>query len=305
MPARSRTLALLALCAIAPVLLAPPAHADPGEQVDPPSWGLDRVDQRAGGDGRYRYETTAETVTVYVLGTGVAAGAPDLAGRVQPGKDLVDGDDDAADGNGNGTLLASIVGGERFGIAKDVRIVPVRVLDDTGAGSIDNVIAGVDWVRENAEQPAVALFSLGGSASEPLDAAVRQLAETVPVVVPAGNSATDASEVSPARVPQALTVAASDSADGASGTSNYGPAVDLYAPGVDVTGEGLGGEAVTFSGSTAAAAHVAGGVALYRALHPQASGADSAAAVVSAATEGALSGVPAGTADRLLYTLTP
>jgi len=283
-----RALTLTSLCAslclVGPVLLAAPAQAGPGVQANPPSWGLDRIDQPDGLDQLYRYESRAETVTVYVLGTGVDPDVPDLAGRVLPGKDFVDNDDDAADGNGNGTMLAGIVGGERFGVAKDVRIVPVRVLDDTGAGSVEGVIAGVDWVRQNAQQPAVALFSLGGGASEPLDSAVRALAETVPVVVPAGNSASDASDFSPARVTEAVTVASSDISDNVSSTSNYGSAVDLYAPGVDVLSEGLDGVEQTFSGSTAAAAHVAGGV-------------------VSAATQGTLSGVPSGTPDRLLYTL--
>lgn len=301
---RNRTLATLGIAALAAVGLATPAHAAAGEQPDPPSWGLDRIDQREGGDNLYKYETRAETVTVYVIGTGVAPDTADLAGRVAPGKDFVDGDDDADDGNGNGTWLAGIVGGEEFGVAKDVRIVPVRVLDDQGSGTTEGVIEGITWVRDNAEQPAVALVGLGGSADQALDAAVAALAETVPVVVPSGNDATDAENISPARVPEALTVAAADSSDGAAATSNHGSAIDLFAPGVDIPAEGLDGP-VTYSGSTAAAAHVAGGAALYRALHPDATATAAAAAVVDNATADVLTNVPDGTANRLLYTLTP
>ncbi|AXB49110.1 serine protease [Amycolatopsis albispora] len=284
--------------------MATPAHAGPGEQPNPPSWGLDRIDQRAGFDQLYRYETRAETVTAYVIDTGVNS-LPDLAGQVLAGKDFVDGDNNAADGNGHGTHLAAIIGGEKYGVAKDVKIVPVRVLDNNGSGTVANVVAGIDWVTKNAAQPAVAVLGVGGSPNTTIDNAVRALAAVVPVAVPAGGSASDAGNFSPARVPEALTVASSDQQDRAASSSNHGPSVDLYAPGVSIPSPTANGGVRVLSGTSTAAAHVTGAAALYRALHPDASAPQAARAVVDAATKDKLSGVPTGTPNRLLYTLTP
>nr|WP_142001732.1 S8 family peptidase [Amycolatopsis cihanbeyliensis] len=294
---------MTAICVLAPV-----AAAEPGEQLDPPSWGLDRVDQREGGDRldqRYRYETTAEAVTAYVIDTGVDGTHPDFGGRVWPGKDFVDDDEHATDRNGHGTQLAGVIAGERYGIAKQARIMPVRVLDAQGAGTAATILSGIEWVLENARQPAVAVLGIGGPPNEAVDEAVRRLAEVMPVAVPAGGSGGDAGEFSPGRVPEVLTVAASNQSDEAAPKSNSGAAVDLYAPGVDVVAPATGGKDATRSGTSMAAAHVAGVAALYRATHPDVPVPEVAAALVANATVDALSGVPEGTANRLLYTLTP
>ncbi|UJW32812.1 S8 family peptidase [Saccharothrix sp. AJ9571] len=297
-----RVRAVTMVSAVALLALAAPAHAGPGEQPNPPSWGLDRIDQRAGLDQLYRYETRAETVTAYVIDTGVST-VPDLAGQLLAGKDFVDGDDNAADGNGHGTHLASIIGGEQYGVAKDVKIVPVRVLDANGSGSVSTVVAGIDWVARNAVQPAVAVLGVGGSPNTAIDNAVRGLAAVVPVAVPAGGSASDAGKFSPARVAEALTVASSDHRDRAASSSNYGASVDLYAPGVSIPSPAPDGSVRVLSGTSTAAAHVTGAAALYRALHPTATAPQAAQAVVDAATKDKLAGVPAGTPNRLLFSL--
>ncbi|HEX2133729.1 MAG TPA: S8 family peptidase [Actinophytocola sp.] len=272
-----------------------------GEQVDPPSWGLDRIDQRTPPlDGVYRYPNDAANVHAYVIDTGVSA-HPDLAGRVAPGVDLVDGDA-PDDGNGHGTFVAGILGGTSYGVAKEITIVPVRVLDDNGAGSISDVIAGIDWVTANAVRPAVANLSLGGGPNAALDAAVRaSIASGVPYAVSAGSSATDASNFSPARVAEALTVGAMGSDDCVAPQSNHGPVLDLYAPGQEITGPWPGGGSQTMSGSSLSAPHVAGVVGMYLHAHPTADAATASAAVVAAATEGVLCGVPDDTANRLLH----
>jgi len=286
------------------LLVAAPqaAFAAGGVQPDPPSWGLDRIDQRTGLDHSYHYASDASDVTVYVIDSGVDAKHPDFEGRVAPGKDFLGNGTDTSDTNGHGTRLAGIAAGKAYGVAKGAQIIPVRVLDKDGGGATEKIIAGIDWVAQNAQQPAVALLGIGGVPNDTLDAAVKRLAEVMPVAVPAGGSTEDACGFSPARVAEALTVAASDNQDKVAKTSNTGVCVDLYAPGVDIPSPLNGGTgAGTLSGSSMSSAFVAGAAAVYRALHPQASPSEVDDALVQAATPNVLGGVPSGTANRLLY----
>ncbi|MGW5717025.1 S8 family peptidase [Amycolatopsis sp. NPDC003865] len=279
-----------------------PALADGGVQADPPSWGLDRIDQHAGLDHTYRYATDAAGVTLYVIDSGVDAKHPDFQGRVAPGRDFLNGGSDTTDTNGHGTRLAGIAAGKDYGVAKGAQIVPVRVLDKDGGGATDQIIAGIDWVAQNAQQPAVAVLGIGGVPNDRLDAAVKRLAAVVPVAVPAGSETADASGFSPGRVAEALTVGATDSQDHPDKASNFGQDVDLYAPGVDVPGPIAGGTgAGPESGTSMAAAFAAGVAALYLARHPESTPAQVDQALVQAATTDALKGVPDGTANRLLY----
>lgn len=291
--------ALLVLASVAP------ASAAPGEQRNPPSWALDRIDQRdKAADELYRYDSTGEGVTVYVIDTGVDAALADLAGRVDPGRDFVGGTDNPSDGNGDGTRMAGLVAGTEYGVAKAARIVPVKVLDDVGNGRLNNIISGIDWVSQNAKQPAVAVIGFGGPASDGLDAAVRRLTGVMPVVTAAGWSGVDSSFSSPARVPEALTVGAVDKADAFAPKSNFGLGVDLLAPGVDVPSTAPGSTTASpFSGASMAAALVAGAAALYRAQHPEATPQQVVDALIADATPDVLTGLPEGTANRLLYTL--
>ncbi|WP_414942097.1 S8 family serine peptidase [Amycolatopsis sp. cmx-11-51] len=282
------------------VLLAQPASATEVQQ-NPPNWGLDRIDQRTGLDQLYHYETDAKDVTVYVIDSGVDAAHPDFVGRVKPGKDFLDGGTDTSDTNGHGTYLAGVAASRTFGVAKGAQIVPVRVVDAQGGGSMNKIIAGIDWVTQNARQPAVAVLGIGGAPNDRLDAAVRALAAVVPVALPAGGEATDAGQFSPARVAEALTVGSTDASDRIDPTSNQGQVVDLFAPGVDVPGPNVGGSGGRLlSGTSSAAAHVAGVAALYRALHPAVSATDVTKVLVDLASADVLTGVHAGTANRLL-----
>lgn len=270
-----------------------------GEQVNPPSWGLDRIDQRdLPGDGVYRYPNEAPDVTAYVIDTGVRATHDDFGDRVLPGYG------EPSDGNGHGTFVAGIIGGTRFGVAKQIRIVPVKVLSDNGSGSTSDVIAGIDWVTAHAVRPAVANLSLGGSPNEALDTAVRNsIASGVTYAVAAGGSASDAGDFSPARVVEALTIGASDARDCLASSTNRGGVVDMFAPGVDIVGPVStdDGAVATFSGSSVSAPHVAGAAGIYLEDHPDASAADVSAALVDLSTKDRLCDVPAGTANRLLY----
>jgi subtilisin family serine protease len=279
-----------------------PAVAGGGVQADPPSWGLDRIDQRAGLDHAYHYASDASGVTIYVIDSGVDARHPEFQGRVAPGRDFLGGGSDTADTNGHGTRLAGIAAGRDHGVAKGAQIVPVRVLDSGGGGATARIIAGIDWVAQNAQQPAVAVLGIGGAPNDRLDAAVKRLAVVLPVAVPAGGDTADAGGFSPGRVPEVLTVGAADAQDRPDPTSNSGQAVDFYAPGVDVPGPVAGGTgAGPGSGTSTAAAFAAGVAALYLARHPGAAPAQVTAALVRTATPDVVQGVPEGTANRLLY----
>jgi subtilisin family serine protease len=275
-------------------------------QQNPPSWGLDRVDQRdLPLDNAYNFDTTADNVTAFIIDTGVRASHATFGGRVAGGFDAIDNDDDPDDGNGHGTHVAGTVGGAEFGLAKGVKIVPVRVLDDSGSGTTEQVIAGIDWVAEHHSGPSVANMSLGGGVDEALDTAVRNaISAGVVFAVAAGNESADATSSSPARVEQAITVAAAGEADDQAEFSNFGSIVDIYAPGVDITSSWNTGDTATntISGTSMATPHVTGAAALFLATHPDASPADVAAGLTTAATPDKIQNPGTGTPNRLLFT---
>jgi len=276
-----------------------------GSQSPVPSWGLDRIDTRPlAYDNTYRWLSTGWGVRAYVIDTGIRASHPDISGRVLTGYDFVDNDTNADDCNGHGTSLAGIIGGKVHGVAKDVRFVPVRVLNCSGSGTYSTVIAGIDWVTRNHVKPATAILALGGGANTALDDAVkRSLAAGVLYSVPAGASASNACNYSPARVPGALTVGASDRNDYVASFTNTGSCLDLFAPGVAITTISYNGSTITLSGTSFATAHVTGAAALYLEFHPTATAQQVHDAVKAQATVGVLRNVPIGTPNRLLYSL--
>lgn len=266
-------------------------------------WGLDRIDQSALPlDGTFNYGTSTG-VTVYVVDTGVRITHSDFGGRASYGYDAVDGDTIAADGNGHGTFVAGVAAGTKYGVAKNANIVAVRVLDNNGEGSTAGVIAGIDWVTANAKGPAVANLSLGGGTSATLDAAVRRsIAAGITFVVAAGNEGVNASRTSPARVTEAITVGATDKSDRSPNWSNFGSALDLFAPGVSITSDWKSSDTGTYTGdgTSFSAPHVAGAAALYLTGHPGASPAAVSTALVAAATTGKVTNGGSGSPNKLL-----
>ncbi|MEV5340779.1 S8 family peptidase [Streptomyces sp. NPDC052676] len=275
-------------------------------QPSPPSWGLDRVDQRALPlNNSYTYPDSAgQGVTAYVIDTGVRISHSDFGGRAFNGYDAIDNDNVAQDGHGHGTHVAGTVAGTAYGVAKKARIVGVRVLNNSGSGTTAQVVAGIDWVARNAVKPAVANMSLGGGADTALDTAVRNaVASGVTFAVAAGNENTNASTRSPARVTEAITVGATTSSDARASYSNYGSVLDLFAPGSSITSAWNSGDTATntISGTSMATPHVAGAAALYLADNPTATPAQVSSALTTAATPNVVTNPGTGSPNRLLY----
>ncbi|WP_327030067.1 S8 family serine peptidase [Micromonospora sp. NBC_01740] len=276
-----------------------------GTQTNPPSWGLDRIDQRALPlNSSYTYPNTASNVHAYIIDTGIRFSHSDFGGRAVSGYDAVDGGS-ADDCNGHGTHVAGTVGGSAYGVAKGVQLVGVRVLNCQGSGTNAGVIGGVDWVTANAVKPAVANMSLGGGANASLDTAVRNSINSgVSYGLAAGNdSGGNACNTSPARTAEGITVGSTTNTDARSSFSNIGTCLDIFAPGSSITSAWYTNDTATntISGTSMATPHVVGVAALVASANPAWTPQQVRDYLVNNATSNVVTNPGTGSPNKLLY----
>ncbi|NUR93401.1 MAG: S8 family peptidase, partial [Nonomuraea sp.] len=268
-----------------------------------PTWGLDRVDQaNLPLSSSYTYPDKATGVTAYVLDTGLYKAHQDFGGRAADGYDFIDDDGVANDCHGHGTHVSGTIGSATYGLAKGVRLVGVRVLGCDGSAPNSDIIAGIDWVIQNARKPALINMSIQSDPDPAYDEAVRRaVAAGITTVVAAGNyNGADACGYTPARTAEAITVGATDSSDNRSSFSNVGRCLDLFAPGSNITSTSNSGGTAVMNGTSMATPHVSGAAALYLSAHPAATPADVAAALTGNATANVVKNPGSGSPNRLL-----
>ncbi|MFY1636373.1 S8 family serine peptidase [Solwaraspora sp. WMMB335] len=273
-------------------------------QPNPPSWGLDRVDQRnLPLDQEFSYDTDGTGTTVFVLDSGIRTTHVDFGSRAQWAYDAVNDGNSPGDCQGHGTHVSGTIGGATYGVAKDVQIRDVRVLNCSNLGTNADLIEGMDWVAMNAPPRAVANLSLQNYAVEVNTAAQNMIDAGVLAVFAAGNNNSDACGNNP-RSPDGIVVGATTITDSRWSSSNYGSCIDVFAPGNNITSAGNGSDsavAAGWSGTSMAAPHVTGWVARYLETNPSATMAQAKAALLSAATSNVLTGIGTGSPNLLLY----
>lgn len=276
---------------------------------DVASWGIDRIDQRyLTLDGKLNAPRGGAGVTAYILDTGTIATSNEFDNasgqtRLRMGYNPFRDNFDSADCHGHGSHVAGTVGGSTYGVAKDVNLVALRVMECGEVKTVANIVEGMEWVMDDVaahQGPAVVNMSLSDpDGSVVWDNATQAMIDAgITVVVAAGNNFYDACINSPARLSDAITVGATDQYDHYNNLSNYGQCVDILAPGTSITSIDENGQPWTISGTSMAAPHVTGAAALVLERHPDFNHHQVKQYLLDHATQGVISGT-AGNGDTL------
>jgi subtilisin family serine protease len=232
-------------------------------QSQAPSWGLARMSHYGninnGMNNHYTSHNGAGSgVYVYVLDTGIYINHADLRGRATWGANYAGGSNN--DGNGHGTHCAGTIAGSAHGVAKSCNVIAVKVLSDSGSGSISGIISGIQFVSQNCGGARCAIsMSLGGTSGGTMRTAIQACYNNgIATIAAAGNSNANACSFYPAAYPECITVGATDAYDYRSTFSNYGSCVKVFAPGTGITSCWNDGSTAVLSGTSMACPHVAG-----------------------------------------------
>jgi subtilisin family serine protease len=272
-------------------------------------WGLARISHRARGHWDYYYDSSAgEGVRVYVLDTGIRTTHAEFTdgGRAEWGANFIAASPDA-DEDGHGTHVAGILAGQTYGMAKKATVVAVKVLGGGGTGTMSGLLQGLDWAVADARERGVARravinMSLSGAYTQSVNDGVRAATDAgLTVVAAAGNDNSSAADWSPASAPSAITVGAIDMDDRRAEFSNWGPVVDIFAPGVGIASAYNSSDSATatMTGTSMAAPHVAGLAAYFIAIEGLSGSAAVTERILDVATKGV--GDPKGAAERIGY----
>jgi subtilisin family serine protease len=273
-------------------------------------WGLARVSSvgKYQPNDIFRYPASSgRGVDVYVLDSGIYVNHNGFGGRAVFGANFIP-NEPASDIAGHGTFIAGLIGGSVFGMAKAVNLISVKILDGNGDGYADILIAGIHWAVSQAsktKRPSIINLSLTTARSKAINDAVEKAYATgILVVVAAGNKSNDACIFSPASSSSAITVSSSDAFDFFSPFSNWGPCVDIFAPGTSVSSSFIGSPNAfaTDSGTSQAAALVSGTAALILAENPGYSPAEVRKILMEISAKNSLTALPYGTPNLLLDT---
>lgn len=280
-----------------------------------PPWGLARISHRklnGSATNSYIYISTSGTY-VYILDTGVRTTHQAFQGRAYCGYNAITqtAGSGCEDVNGHGTHVAGTASSLDYGVVRFAGIIAVKVLGDGGSSSVSTIIRGIQWsvtdtISKSRIGQATALLAVGGSFSAALNAAVAAAADAgLFIAVAAGNSNTDAGNYSPASERKACTVGASEAGDRKTSASNYGAAVDIYAPGQSTLSLWSTSDTAvsTISGTSSAAAHIAGLGAYFLAIEGPRGAVELCERLKEVATRDVLGGIPAGGNNLLAYNL--
>ncbi|QRV77510.1 Serine protease [Ceratobasidium sp. AG-Ba] len=286
-------------------------------QTDAP-WGISRISRttrlpRGSSVHNTNYvfnrKPSGAGVDVYVIDTGVNTAHVDFGGRARWGATF--GGYQNRDGHGHGTHVAGTIGGKRYGVAKAASIIAVKTLGDDNRGYMSDVIAGVDWATRQAMmigRPSVINLSIVSDAPHQAtdDAVNRAVRMGMHVVVAAGNNNVDCRNTSPARAQDVITVGATNIYDArwiwsSTSGSNFGPGVDIFAPGEDIISTWIGSTTATnrITGTSMAAPHVAGVIAYLLAVEGRRTPINMRNRLKMLAPDGVLTDIPAGTINEI------